>query len=247
MKRSISFVISLAAFLSFGVAGSSADQITLRNGDVLNGKVLSMSTNTLVLQDDSLGNLTLPRANVSNIAFGTVPATATAGAISANPVSDGTPREGTQPTSTVQAIPNLASEANSVSDAAASGLAAAYSDQTSPQATSTSSSISDSGLAAMAREIQNHSNLVQEVTAQVLGSSASPAAVNKINELLDGLSSGQIDMNGLRSQAQSAVDQLQEYKKQMGSDAGEEVNAYLSILNGFLNETAPAGTNGAAP
>ena len=226
---------SLAALISLwvGVAvlSASADQVTLRNGDVLNGKVVAMTTNSLVLQDDSLGNLTLPRVNVANIAFGTVTATASKPAATTAVTATGA--------NTVQAIPNLASEANSVSDDTASGLASAYMSQTSPQAKSDSSPISDSDLQAMARDIQGHSNLVQEIAAQVLGSSASPAAVSKIDDLLDGLASGQLDMNGLRAQVQSAASQLQDYKKQMGSDAGEEVDAYLSILNTFLRETAP--------
>lgn len=101
-----------------------------------------------------------------------------------------------------------------------------------------------SDLQAMFQDIREHTNLVQEVEAQVLGSSASPAAVNKFNELLDGLSTGQIDVNGLRAEAQSAASQLQEYKKEMGPDAGQEVDTYLTILNTFLRETAP--TNGAS-
>ena len=229
VKKLISFILFLAAFLTgVAVSSASADQITLRNGDVLNGKVETVTTDALVLQDDSLGTLTLPRVKVANIAFGTATATASAQGAVASGANTG--------------IPNLATEANSVSDAAASALAAAYTAQANPQTNSNADANSsvETGLEAMAREIQGHSNLVQEVTAQVLGSSASPEAVGKINELLDGLSSGQIDMNGLRSQVQSAADQLQEYKKQMGSDAGEEVDAYLSILNAFLRET---GTN----
>lgn len=199
MIKSIALMIFATIAVSFGVAipSARADQITLRNGDVLNGKVLNMTTNSLVLQDDSLGDLTLPRAKVANITFGA----ATAGA--------------TQ---------------NALSDPATS--------QTSPGAQT--NSFSD--LKAIAQEIREHSNLVHEVEAQVLGSSASPAADSKFNEILDELSSGQMDMNGLRSQAQSAADQLQEYKKEMGTDAGEEVDAYLAILNSFLRETAPTNS-----
>jgi hypothetical protein len=204
MKSSIRFITSLAAFLSLGIAVSSADQVILRNGDILNGKVLSMTTNALVLQDDSLGTMTLPRTKVSNITFGQVaaamPPLAMANAVQASP--EVTPQVNSQPNS-------------------------------------------DPDLQAMAREIREHSNLVQEVEAQVLGSSASPAAQSKFDDIIDQLSSGQLDMNGLRSQVQSAADQLQEYKKEMGPDAGEEVDSYLSILNNFLQETAP--TNGASP
>jgi hypothetical protein len=208
MKTSISFMISLgvgafsSVFLFISVSSASADQVTLRNGDVLNGKVLAMTTNTLTLQDDTLGTLTLARVKVSNITFGTAamaaPAVAPGFAINSalnQPADAGTPN----------------TQANSVADSA---------------------------LRAIAREIGEHSNLVQEVEAQVMGSSASPEADSKFNEMLDELASGKLDMNGLRAQAQSAADQLQEYKKELGPDAGEEVDGYLSILNHFLNETS---------
>lgn len=208
MTNPISFRSSLAVFLGLAVfsVSAAADQVTLRNGDILNGKVLAMTTNTLTLQDDSLGCLILSRARVSNIAFGTVARTTALPALA--------------DTVTVPANP-------------------------SPNSNSQADSAAFSDLRAISQEIREHSNLVQEVEAQVMGSSASPAAMNKFNDILDELSSGQMDMNGLRAQAQSAADQLQEYKKEMGPDAGEEINAYLSILNGFLRETA--STNSATP
>lgn len=107
-------------------------------------------------------------------------------------------------------------------------------------------SISD--LAAEARSIRGQSNLIQQVESQYLNS-AGPDAVNKFNELLDGLSTGKIDMNGLRAQAQSTADQLRQLTNGMDSDVMEEANGYLSILDGFLKETAPANgaTNSATP
>ena len=209
VMKSIGLITSLAVSVSLSVAVSSAfaDQITLRNGDVLNGKVLSMTADSLMLQDDSLGTLTLPRVKVSNITFGTVtavlPSLTMPHAIQASP----------GPTPGPKAAASSPSQANSFSD-----------------------------LQGMLREVRQHSNLVQEVEAQVLGSSASPEAVNKFNELLDGLSTGQIDMNGLRSEAQSAANELQEYKKELGPDASEEMDGYLSILNNFLRETSPTNS-----
>ena len=170
LKASLIF-LAIAVALGVTIPSLSADQITLRNGDVLNGKVLSMTTNALVLQDDSLGTLALPRVKVSNITFGAVAAVLPPGATSLP--------------NAVQASP--ASKAGSTSEA---------------------NSLSD--LQAMLREVRQNSNLVQKVEAQVLGSSASPEAVNKFNELLDGLSTGQINLNGLRSEAQSAANELQE-------------------------------------
>jgi hypothetical protein len=107
---------------------------------------------------------------------------------------------------------------------------------------------STSDLAAELRGIRGQSNLIQQVESQYLNS-AGPDAVNKFNELLDGLSTGKIDMNGLRAQAQSTAEQLRSLTNGMDPDVMEEAGGYLSILDGFLKETAPAhaATNSAAP
>ena len=215
MKTSIRFITFLAFSGTVAVSLASADQIMLRNGDVLNGKVLAMTTNSLVLQDESLGTLTLPREKVSNITLGAVAAELPPLVMANTP----------------------ASQANSLSDLHPMGAPGLPSEAGTPNPVNSSSD-----LQGMLREVREHSNIVQEVEAQVLGSSASPEAVSKFNDLLDQLSSGQLDMNGLRAQAQSAANQLQEYKKEMGPDAGEEVDSYLTILNSFLRDTAP--TNG---
>jgi hypothetical protein len=57
-----------------------ADSVVMQNGDHYNGKVLSVGTNTLVLQSDVLGTVNLPRAKVASLTFGTnvVSASATA-------------------------------------------------------------------------------------------------------------------------------------------------------------------------
>jgi hypothetical protein len=206
MKTSIGRIAFLAAIFLLVAPVSRADQIVMQNGDILNGKVLTMTTNTLVLQNENLGTVTLPRMKVSNITFGMV----------------------------MMKVPAaVAPTANAIATPQPAGVA--------------TNSMSD--LQAMLRGIRDQSNLVQQVEAQVLGSSASPEAVKKFNDLLDGLSTGKIDMNGLRAEAQSAASQLQEYKKEMGPEAGGEIDSYLTILNNFLQETGQANyaTNSAVP
>lgn len=178
-----------------------ADQIVMQNGDTLYGKVLAMTTNTLVLEDENLGTVTLPRAKVSALVFGVA---------AAKPSSSAAPQLNV--VSLYQRPKTTAAQTNS-----------------------------DSDLAAMLRGVREHTNLIEQVEGQVLGS-ASPEAVNKFNQLLDGLSSGQIDMNGLRAQAQSAADELKQYKKDLGPEFGAEADSYLAILNNFLQETAPGNT-----
>lgn len=48
-----------------------ADQLQMQNGDRYTGKVLSVSADTVVLQNEILGKINLPRAKVTSMAFGT--------------------------------------------------------------------------------------------------------------------------------------------------------------------------------
>jgi hypothetical protein len=107
-----------------------------------------------------------------------------------------------------------------------------------PASAQTNSAADSSGL----RGIRDQTNLVQQVASQYLAP-AGPDAMAKFNEMLDGLSTGKIDMNELRKQAQAAVDQLRELKKTAGSDADSEADTYLVILEQFLKETAPTNSS----
>ena len=49
-----------------------ADQVELQNGDRYVGKVLSLTTNQLVLQSDVLGTIKLPREKVAVVTLGNV-------------------------------------------------------------------------------------------------------------------------------------------------------------------------------
>jgi len=180
-------------------APAHADQVVMQNGDNYNGKVLSVTTNALVLQNENLGTLVLPRTKIATVSFGTAAASPPA----ASNVSAAPPPGG--------------SATNSISDPAAF------------------------------RGIRDQTNLIQLVQSQILGS-ASPEAVQKYDAMLDGLSTGKIDLNELRKQAQDAADQLRSLRNDAGPDAGGEVDTYLAVLDNFLQKTAPAGvvTNSAA-
>jgi hypothetical protein len=194
MIKSICLIV-FSGFAPWMVGALRADEVVLQNGDMLNGEVLSLSTNSLVLQDDNLGTVTLPRAKITTVVFGKV-----------KPAAPWTPSAN----NIVVAHPYSMPETNSVS-----------------------------GLQAELRGIRDQTNLIQEVQAQILGASASPEAVAKFNELLDGLSTGKIDMNEIRAEAQSAAQQLESFTNEMGPDASGEAESYLAILNSFLRETAP--------
>lgn len=48
-----------------------ADSVLMQNGDRYSGKVLTVTASNLVLQSDVLGIVTLSRAKIANVAFGT--------------------------------------------------------------------------------------------------------------------------------------------------------------------------------
>src|SRR5580698_9290740 len=66
------YLIIFSCFTLWRAMMSRADEVVMQNGDILNGEVLSMNTNTLVLQDDNLGTVTLTRTKITTIVFGKV-------------------------------------------------------------------------------------------------------------------------------------------------------------------------------
>jgi hypothetical protein len=67
----LTIALCLAATIGDLAPMSRADVIDLQNGDRYNGKVLSVNTNSLVLQSDVLGTITLPRDKIALISLGT--------------------------------------------------------------------------------------------------------------------------------------------------------------------------------
>ncbi len=67
-------VAALAVILAVGA--SRADQVQMLNGDRYVGKVLSLTTNTLVLSNSMLGTIKVPREKVASVSFAGAPSNA---------------------------------------------------------------------------------------------------------------------------------------------------------------------------
>jgi hypothetical protein len=180
-----------------GTGRLPADQVELQNGDRYVGHVLSLNTNTIVLQSETLGTLRLPRSKVAVITLGTGRTTNS---------------------------PALPLPANAITP--------------TPSAAST---LAVSNLPPALPGLSMSTNLMQQVQKQFL-SDAGPEANNKFNELLGGLMSGKLSVDDIRAEAKSAADQLCALQRESGEDTGFAANAYLSILDHFLKETAPSGS-----
>jgi len=76
MKRILRFpaeslaTLAVALLVSYPSEGVFGDQVRMRNGDQYIGDVLSINKDTLVLQNDNLGTIRLPRNSVASINFG---------------------------------------------------------------------------------------------------------------------------------------------------------------------------------
>jgi hypothetical protein len=112
----------------------------------------------------------------------------------------------------------------------------------SNNATRVSAAISTNAAAefsAAMRQLGTNSKTVQQVQDQLL-TDAGPEAQAKFNDLVGGLMSGKVDLNELRAQAKSTMDQAKRARGDMGDEGGAMLDSYLAILDSFLKETEPA-------
>ena len=111
-------------------------------------------------------------------------------------------------------------------------------------ASSTSLTNANGDVSAALRRLGANTNFVTQIRQQMLA--GSPEAAGKYDELVGGLMSGQLSLGDLRNQAKSYADQLREMKRDLGPEADDSIDTYLSVLDNFLQETA-AEAKGAKP
>lgn len=189
------FALGVPIILALSGCSLRADQLQMQNGDRYEGKIVSVTSNAVVLQSDVLGRVTLPRAKVSALTFGSARAT--------------------------NAAPMAAPTAPTLS------------------ANSSSAAATNTDLSTAFRNLGANTNFIQQVRQQML-TGADPAASRKYDELVGGLMSGKLTVNDLRNEAKASIDQINELKRELGPEASDSLDSYLSILQNFVNETAPA-------
>ena len=90
-------------------------------------------------------------------------------------------------------------------------------------------------LPAALRDPAATTNSLRQIREQMLASS--PEATVKFNEMLAGLMTGKLGVSDIRREAKSVADQLREFKRDLGPEAGGAYDGYLDILDHFLKET----------
>jgi hypothetical protein len=188
-----------------------ADMIELINGDHYRGTVLGMDTNNIDFLSEIQGRVHLPRGKVAQITFHEVVA---------RPVAR---------TNAPAASAPVASIILSGPSSPAAGTVAA----------ATTGPASAEAVVEQMRKQGVQPQLMNQVQEQIFGK-ASPEASLKFQEIMNGLMSGQISVQDLRGQAQSAIQQARDAKKELGGDAGDMLDGYIGILEKFVAETAPS-------
>ena len=92
---------------------------------------------------------------------------------------------------------------------------------------------------SLRQQIAANSNLVSKVQTEVLAG-AGPKAAKKYDELISGLSTGNLNIADLRREAASVAEQLRQLRGSEDDETGGIFDEYLSVLDSFLQETKTA-------
>ena len=217
------FNLVLAALALCAAFPLKADTVELINGDHYRGKVMGMDSNTIDFVSEIQGRVHLPRNKVAQITFHEV---------TARPVA------GTNSTAPAAAAPLIMYGTNNLYAAASSAAPAPAPAVASPATTE--------AVVQQMRQQGVQPQLINQVQEQIFGK-ASPEASQKFEEIMSGLMSGQISVQDLRVQAQSAIKQARDAKKELGGDAGEMLDGYIGILEKFVAESAPSANPSPTP
>ena len=143
-------------------------------------------------------------------------------------------------------VANLTFSTNAATSSAVVNLPRPVSTNLSIVVSGPSVADTNADLAAAFQKLGADTNFVGQIRNQMFA--GSPEAAAKYDELVNGLMTGQINLNDLRKQAQASAEQLRELKREM-PEAAESFDAYLQVLDSFVNETAngSAGTTPTSP
>lgn len=186
------FALGTICVLALSAAPLLADQLQMQNGDRYAGNILSVTKDSVVLQSEVLGKITLPRNKVSALTFDS-------GATASNPPT----------ASTIAAAPVKSANA----------------------------ATTNADLAASLHSLGANTNFIQQVRQQMLA--GSPEGGQKYDELVSGLMSGKLNLADIRKEAKSSIDQINQLKHELGPEAGDSLDSYLTILQSFVDETEP--------
>jgi hypothetical protein len=213
-----------------GLSSVHADSIQLVNGDVIRGDVKSLDGRHVVLTSEILGELRIDRTKLQAIHFGEGrPAFAPLNG-QGQPALDAQAQTAGEPPAAPGKIPAPGTPASTPEE-----LFEKLTGRSVPRAGNDGQSVED-----VIRQLQS-GGLGGDVMKDVQGAFpllAVPEVQQHFQSNLKGLMTGQLSIQDIRKQAIEARDSLLELKEDLGPN-GAALNGYLTILEGFINETQP--------
>ena len=246
----------VAAMLVLGLLSARlrADEVRIQNGDHYAGNVLSLTTNTLVLQSAALGKTTLARRQVVAIVL-TPEATPHPAARSTDaPLEDevwmrnGDRVAGRVLTLNTNCLILQSSVLGKVTlprvEVGSITLAALATNKPAALPTTVNPGSAAAGQPGYrvgeVPPLDLNNAAIGDIKQRYL-SQAGPEATKQFNDMLAGLLSGKLSVDDIRAQAQSVAAQVRALKRDMGNEPGAEaIDGYLEILDQFLQQSAPA-------
>jgi hypothetical protein len=210
-----------------------ADGVVLVNGDILHGEVVSLDGETLQFKSKSFGELSLARGDVASVHLGDVrldrglprPAPLDVAAPDMQQRGAISPPGGRAAQTPEDLLGTLTGRKPLPSTAP--------SDRQAPGAEDVLDQLQSGGLnPQILSEVQKALPLVN-----------TPEVRDYFNTTVDGLMSGNLSIQDVRKDAVKARDAILDLQKDLGPGAAA-LNGYLSILNGFIEETTPADETG---
>lgn len=206
-----------------------ADVVELANGDTISGKVVSLDEKTIKVQNDILGEVSLPRDKVAAVHLGDRPKSIPAALPRVEGKPDNRPKDwwrkyGETPEEIVK---NLAPK-----------------DVTPQRVEELERDAPRYGTPEEAVEQLRQEGTPPGLTEQLqllLPGFATPDVQAYFNQTVDGLSTGSITLDDLRKDAINARDQLKELQDDLGP-SGQALDGYRAILENFIRKTQPKGS-----
>ncbi|PHR95067.1 MAG: hypothetical protein COA78_30925 [Blastopirellula sp.] len=265
MSYRSSLSLLLVAFISLSL---QADTLELLNGDRISGEVVGLDSKEIQLKSESFGVLKIPRSKVAAIYLGNRLPAKTRSTNGTRPVTRPSANSSNRSTpvpikdpfaveSVEQAIRNAGvnpgsigkapgvpggkrpGSANSKANGNAKNGATAGASKTRVNPPRGSANVVD----------QLQTNGVDPETRKQLEAlfplMSQPGVKGYFDKTVGGLSSGKVDILQVRKDAIKARDEFTQMQKQLGPSVGGALAPYLTILNKFIDETAPQAAKAA--
>ncbi len=209
MNNRISLSVLACVALAVCMCSASAETIELKNGDKFSGKVISVDATNVILENEILGRVKIPRAKIVAIFLGEQ---------ASRPETKDFPKPDKNPDEVIKRVLESAGKFSP--------------DSIKGKGSKTPADVVRE-LQTKGIDPQELSGIYQKLPLLAV-----PGVKKYFNDKVTGLASGRLNLQDIRKDAVKARDGLKDLQKDLGPD-GKALEGYLSILNAFIDQTTP--------